>query len=1266
MTAYPYAVMAQEPFALNKEPENNNIIISTRFMEVMQPVRAIAPGTDFTPFLNMEGNLDLYTVGTGNQVYRLKSTEGNDASYQMQDLAITARALSVFEWNNSLDFPDIMGIGDDGKLTRSQYDNESKTYKQKVDQPVDATEKLQQFKATKLNETIYVNVVFEDGTVGNSFIKQDGTWASSTWALLKDPDGVGDAKALKIAMCNNNPVQNALYAISEDKTVWFADSKTRFTKFQNLGFLTVRDIYIVEDSENLLNIFAIGHITTKPDDDNNVWVKRQKKHPSKANTIEWDDWSLVSDTVVGKAVRVALDASNALKVFVMQDDDLSSLFVIREQQDRRGRRDGWTVAFPLGRPTPDAIFSVAQDPTGLAQAFTVGLNHGSSDIVACRFWQDPTTTNWVSAAIHIGEPDTAISLPAHSVDILLQDGVGAALPMIKFTVSSSSPATLTLQGRSYTVGPLNAPIELQADAAGAATMTIVTNSLSAPELIFTLDGMKEGEALTIAPNAELQSRLHVMTSDDILVATRKDGKPLLPGTEAERKQNAVSIAEIGQRAMSLGMKGDKNLAPKVPYLWKNQSSVGLGYHSNSNKRNPSLLVASNLEEQHWRVRFDDNLVHCEDIDRSEAEGYLAKAHALKTSASPSTLPGFLDIDWGDIWESVKNGVDVIVDGLKEFVVTTSINPITGIVDALRVVFKLVIVGVEYIIDKTVELLQQAFDIIEGVWNKIKVFFEDLYQWLAFLFNLPDFVRSQKAIEHSMNESIDFAKIAITNIRGTVAAGLDSISNSVENAMDTFAKELAGESLNQYSKEHENDEGRAATLESGSHNVVGNAFSQNYERASGNDGVRLQSVVDESALNTLLKTLFALSENFQFGEGKEAFEAGLEYFKDIASSPDKMLDLAMAGLVKVMEGIALTCIAIAKGVVLSVFDLLLSLFDLVKTMANYRLKIPILSPIYKYFTGKTLDFSILGVTALIVALPTTIGYKVATGSAPFPDDASLEAFKKEVTAENMAKAAGFTVKGAGMVRTSQVARFKASESLQKAMAWCLFGTFIVRAFVEPIQNGIVAAGQLEQKAEQEVEQKIVQKLEWFGGLKKFAKSAVGLCTWVLRMLTSIFSAPWLTQDDPGKPGCESGKAFGQIVWIMQLVLGPVLGGIIWFYAIFGAPPKDPKVIGTVNITRLIIWGAIHLGMVIGQAIAGGFSSGLLTARSVVGCLAPQVFWFALLKDVSTKTEGISVIALMAFSAVSMASNAVLTAVVATTIGRSTESGQQYGALPVYNI
>lgn len=1257
MTAYPYGVMAQEPFVLNKEPENNNIIISTRFMEVIQPVRAIAPGTDFTPFLNMEGNLDLYTVGTGNQVYRLKSTEGNDASYQMQELTITAHALSVFEWNNSLDFPDIMGIGDDGKLTRSQYDNDSKTYQQKVDQPVDATEKLQQFKATKLNDTIYVNVIFEDGTVGNSFIKPDGTWASSTWTLLKNPDGVGDAKALKIAMCNNNPVQNALYAISEDKTVWFSDSKTRFTKFQNLGFLTVRDIYIVEDSENLLNIFAIGHIATKPDDPNNVWVKRQKKYPSKPNTIEWDDWSLVSDSVVGKSVRVTLDSTTQLKVFVMQDDALSSLFVIREQQTQRGRRDGWTVAFPLGRPTPDAIFSVAQDSTGLAQAFTVGLNHGSSDLVAYRFWQDPTTTNWVSAAIHISEPDIAISLPAHSVDMFLQDGTGAALPMIKFTVSSSSPATLSLQGRSYTVGPLNYPIELQADAAGAATMTILTNSLSAPELIFTLDGMKEGEALTIAPNAELQSRLHVMTSDDILAAKRKDGKPLLPGTEAERKQNSENIASIGQRAMSIGMKGDKHSPPKVPYLWKNQSSVGLGYHSNCNGRNPSLLVASDLEEQHWRVRFDGNLVYCEDIERTEAEVYLAKANALKTSASSAALGGFLSIDWGDVWESIKNGVGVIVDGLKEFIVTTVINPITGIVDSLKVVFKLVIDGIVYLIDKTIELLQQAFDIIEGVWNKIKVFFEELYQWLAFLFNLPDFVRSQKAIEHSMNESIDFAKMAITNVRDTIAAGLDSISKSVGNAMDTFAQEVAGQNLNEYTKKHETNEGRAATQESGAHNVVGNAFSQNYERASSNDGASLQSVVDDSALNKLLDILNALSDNFQFGEGKEAFEAGLEYFKDIASSPDKMLDLAMAGLVKIMEGIALTSIAIAKGIVITVFDLLLSLFDLVKKMVNYRLEIPILSPIYKFFTGEALDFSILGVTALIIALPTTIGYKVATGSAPFPNNASLEAFKKEVTAENMAKAAGFTIKGkrGGMVKTSKVVSFKASQSLQKAMAWCLFGTFVVRTVVEPIQNAIVAAGQLGAKA--------AGWLVKFGGLGTFAKAAVGLATWVLRTLTSIFSAPWLTQDDPGEPGCDSGKAFGQIVWIMQLILGPILGGVLWFVVIFGG---NPQKLGTANIMRLIIWGVIHLGMVIGQAVAGGFSSGLLTARAVVGCLAPQVFWFALLRQVSTKTEGISVIALMAFSAVSMASNAVLTAIVATQIGKDTESEQQYGALPVYNI
>jgi hypothetical protein len=95
-------------------------------------------------------------------------------------------------------------------------------------------------------------------------------------------------------MCHNNRLQNALYAISEEREVWFSEARTRGSQFTDLGYLEVHDISVLEDSEGLLNIFAIGKVASRPEDPEKVWVKRQRKHSSVPGKIEWEDWAVVA------------------------------------------------------------------------------------------------------------------------------------------------------------------------------------------------------------------------------------------------------------------------------------------------------------------------------------------------------------------------------------------------------------------------------------------------------------------------------------------------------------------------------------------------------------------------------------------------------------------------------------------------------------------------------------------------------------------------------------------------------------------------------------------------------------------------------------------------------------------------------------------------------------------------------------------------------------------------------------------------------------
>ncbi|MEM1177429.1 MAG: hypothetical protein AAGM22_03725 [Acidobacteriota bacterium] len=1220
--------------------DDPQVDVLTRFMETMEPVQPVSPGTSFRPFLNASGLLDIYSVGTGSELFRLRRQRDGDAAYAVRDLDIVARMPSLFNGSAGPDNPDIMGVDLEGRLTLSTWDAPKDAYRQRVEQPVDAQGKLGQFLGTKVNDIIYANVLLEDSTVGSNFL-EGGEWASKRWVPVLRPDGEGEAKALSLAMCRNNPLQNALYAISEERSVWFAESRNAFTRFQDLGFLTVDDITVLEDGEGRLNIFAIGRRASRPGDSTSVWVKRENRF-SEPGHIRWDEWEEIASGVELRELRATVESSGATSVFGIEDDAEGRLFILREQRDRRGRRTGWGDLVPLGNPVPGQLFEIAQDENGLAEAYTVVQGAAVArdqaaqalETVMVRFWQDPQTTQWFSEPVRVEESTEAVSLPSYAIEMQVKDGEGTPVPFADLTLTSSVLATLRVNGRAFPVSRLR-PLQVQTDASGRAVVYYVTGSLSTPSLGVELEGTTGDQGLTIEPNARLQDRLNRLTTEEVLDAKDASGNPLLKGSESERLQNAEAIAGISQRAMSIGKPAPSlRSARATPFLKLNPSQTGLRHHHHFSAKNPFKLRAEDVPEQHWRVRFeDDGRVKYEDLDRSQAAAYTL---SLRSS---SELGGFLGIEWGDIWQSIKTGVGKIFEGIKEFVVTTIIDPITRLVKEIKVVFQLVIDGVKFLIDKTIEFVQQAFDIIEGVWNKVKVFFEELFEWLAFLFNLADIRRTADVVVHSVNVSMDFAVIAIDNIKETVVSGFDSLEERIKSSVDQFVGSLApNESYRQFLDKEQNPDGRAQTRDTDGHNVVLNAFQDNYTGAEGLESAEFFAEQDD-AVQRVIDRLLEIGDNFEFGEGEKAFNEGIDYFVRIGGDGGNAVNLAFAGMIKLMESLALTGLAITRGVILTILDLVAALLLAVRAAANSRFEIPILSPIYKFFTGRELSFSMLDVTALIVAIPANIAYKIANDAAPFPDSASVERFRRDVTAKRLAQLAGFKVNGRQLAKVSRRA-VAAVTSWAPVLGWILGGVFIVRAITEPVANLLTGARQaMPQDKETPVNPLPAGKLHnlvgKFSGFSDFAHRTFGLANVVLRAATSLFTAPWLLDSEAGAPACNTAKGYSQIVWITQATFGPFLGFIFWIGGLF-----TPKA-AMANLFRLTIWGVVHCVLVLIQWAVGGFANGFLIARAILGTLAPQATWFLLFKKVIVGTKGISLVGQAAFSSITMVANAVLT-------------------------
>lgn len=774
---------------------SHQLKISTRFMETFEVVRPIKPGNDYSLFLNDEGNLDIYSVGTDNYVYCIRQNNKNNAPYTQINLGFKASMLSLYTGDSGNDFPNIMGVNDEGKLTLAVYDAQKKLYQQQISQPVKATKKITKFLATKKYDNVYANAILDDNTVCNSFMKPDGTWASRDWVPIKESAGSSiDAKAYQIAMCHNNPVQNALYAIGIDKSVLFSDSSSRFSSFKCLSGLKAVDISVIQDKENRLNIFAVSEA------DNGIYVKREKKYSS-SGEIEWEPWTLVSNITKIRTIRTTINSHGIIEVFGIQDDSRGTLFISREVKDVKGERTGWTELFPLSNPVPNSQFEVAQNAQGYSEAYTISQYDATQSInnknypqnaniegevaYMYRFYQNPYTTQWFSMPVMVEESAKMVSVPTHSVEISVLYPNGAAYPFADLRINSSVTSTVRINGLAYITNPLQS-VSVEADAAGMVSINYSTTSLVAPTFFINSVDMQDGEGVTIEPNQMLQTKMHSITKDDVLKARGAEGQLLIQGTPEECDKNAEAITQVMSQATTIGMSDLKASDSGFSYLKANRNTNGLRYHARGARDSCYKLDMSEVSEQHWCVLFDDKGgLSFENLDADSVQMHIANLYSTNASKS------FLGIKWGDLWNSIKQGFGVLWKGLKKIIVTTIINPVTKLVETIKVFTEFLIDGVIEVYEHVVTAFQQAFDVIEGIWAKIKAFFKDLYAWLGFFFNFKDISRTAEAVKHSLNTTLDFTVIGVKAVREQVEKALDGISDKLKKAVDEFISKMPG-------------------------------------------------------------------------------------------------------------------------------------------------------------------------------------------------------------------------------------------------------------------------------------------------------------------------------------------------------------------------------------------------------------------------------------------------------------------------------------------
>jgi len=599
---------------------------------------------------------------------------------------------------------------------------------------------------------------------------------------------------------------------------------------------------------------------------------------------------------------------------------------------QRVEDSSWTVPMSLQKNVAEV--ATYRDPTTQAlEFFPLDLNDKLSHL-----WRDPRTSRWQTAQIEIPNNAKAKHQSAYTTQLKLVDQRNNPITDTQVTIHTSELTTLEINGSHYFVGPHeDEAAVITPDARGIVAVVNSVSSISSPHYrVACMDQVFE-----IAPTEELKSKLSDMLAqgDQALLQAKTqepDGnsKPLLKGKFAT-PDHAKAAHGVLTKMLSVTKKGPG--AYQVPSA---QRSKGRVRYSFGNRIDSSRMTSWSLDLRGSKPIFQESAVFSE------------------AGLGVDTLSGSILGDVGDIFQAALDGVHRI-----EHLVVQAVE------DGL----KLIVNGV----------LHAVIQFAEQVWSAVDWFFKDvlgidleaLLKWLGFIFGWGDILKTKQAYVKVFDSGLD----QITRVIQEAETHVDQFFAMIEEKL--VGKNLA-EKLGDHGSQPATDGNGPANilmdLLTGGNPAVDWIFSKVkdlnlFKEIEGGIAGDFGQVVKK------IEHIFTRLLREEFEDMQDTVQASVRFVIEnltqlsISQVLEQVLKILAAGLLEM-----------TKDAVLAFLDIVMGIVKSVKKILNQPLKIPFLSALYKDFIDPGNELTALSLASLVLAIPSTIIFKIATGQAPFKD------------------------------------------------------------------------------------------------------------------------------------------------------------------------------------------------------------------------------------------------------------------------------------------
>lgn len=561
--------------------------------------------------------------------------------------------------------------------------------------------------------------------------------------------------------------------------------------------------------------------------------------------------------------------------------------------------------------------------------------------------RDPVSSMWLQREILL--PPTAIDnvteVNTYSTHIRTTDDSNLPLSNQLLNIRGTGMCSLYINNEYYTLSS-DQDLEVTSDDSGNITIIQEVNTIGAICYHITAGNIK----IAINPmTAILETMATIKSADDLanVQVTDKNGEKRYmvpkdtPLDQVEATAHALEqFVKIGHEMPEDGsVEPKRRVHPAGKELFKQMI------------QNTDKLWGVSFAEGGWQYREGRAVLSYLGINESMLSG--------DASAMTLDIPGFSNSFTsvaGDIFNWLKDQFNAATD----FVVGFAEGVYYGLIKIAGQVYNFVINCVNAVVQAA-----------EFVFNKIKVFIEDLIKWLGFIFQWKDIVRTKKAIKNILKLSIHNSVDTIDQTKSTVSSTFKDIKHLLDEwaGFGPIPGDLAS---------------TAAKTETPGENSP-EANWGNYHMQNGAADTRINKSVQPAAGGDL-EHLFKELEALMAQQGESFKEIGQMIQDQIIG---QIATLSVGQLVKrIIAIIGRLLVTSVETVVLVTLDILKIMIGKILEILDAPIEIPVISWLYKEVTGDHL--SLLDAVCLVVAIPATIIFKLIKNRAPYPDNSFTQA------------------------------------------------------------------------------------------------------------------------------------------------------------------------------------------------------------------------------------------------------------------------------------